>query len=167
MLKNISYRHAFYFITLALGFIWIRSGYGKLSSGEFPETLAKTLLLFASKNPYLWYKAFLLTFAIPNAYLFGLLTQWGEFLSGISLFLGSLASLFIKKYTRLITSVVIGGLIGGMFLNATFYLASGWMSPSGESLNLLMFIVELVCLATLVISLKHKTPNDKCLSAEC
>ncbi len=138
---NYSRYHFFTFITL--GFIFLRSGYEKLESGSFAASLATTLTKFASKNPYPWYKSFLESVAIPNSNIFGALTMYGELLSGISMFGLGVYFFFGKKVTPLALIILGLGLLGGAFLNATFWLASGWTSPSADSLNLLMFLLEL------------------------
>lgn len=131
-------------IILANGVLWLRSSIGKLSSGKFVEELGSTLARFASKNPYPWYKDLLQNTAIPNSHLFGLLTQWGELLVALST-LGAAAYLLIKPAkNRLVLMVLLLGLSGGMFLNAVFWLASGWTSPSTDSLNLLMFGIQFI-----------------------
>lgn len=138
------------FILFFDGLLWLRSSVGKLSSGNFPDELGVTLTKFASKNPYPWYKDFLQNIAIPNSKAFGLLTQWGELfvalsMTGITLYL--LLGVKPCKYTKPLLAL---GLFGGMFLNATFWLASGWTSSSTDGLNLLMFVTQLVGLVYLL-----------------
>ncbi|MBI2019099.1 hypothetical protein HYS95_00330 [Candidatus Daviesbacteria bacterium] len=135
-------------IFLTIGFIWLRSGFGKLSSDAFPAALGETLQKFASKNPYPWYKTFLVKIAIPNSQVFGNLVMWGEVLVATSITLASLYLLF-KKPTLPIKAVLGLGLIGGAFLNIIFWLASGWTSPSTDSLNLVMLAVALIGLGSL------------------
>lgn len=132
------------FILLAVDFIWLKSSYGKLSGGKFVAGMEGTLKKFANENPYPFVKDFLQGVAIPNASLFGFLTMWGETLVGISLFVSLVWLLFKKQANKLVLSLLLMGLLGGAFLNKVFYFSSGWMSSSSESLNLLMFIIELV-----------------------
>lgn len=131
-------------IFLAIDFIWLRSSIGKLTEDKFVGSLGITLTKFASKNPYPWFKDFLQNVAIPNAKTFGVLTMWGEFLTAIALTISVLYLLFSKKNNQLITVLLIVGLIGGMLLNATFWLASGWTSASTDGLNLLMFLIQTI-----------------------
>ena len=56
-------------ITLGVSWEWFKGGGGELSEGEFVDGLAKTLGFFASKNPNLWVKDFLVTVSIPNSFL--------------------------------------------------------------------------------------------------
>lgn len=138
-------------ILLADGVLWLKSATGKVSSGNFADTLGQTLTKFASNNPYPWFKSFLLTTAIPNSKAFGTLTMWGEMFVALSLTLG-IAYLLLNanKTTPILKKFLILGLLGGMFLNAIFWLASGWTSPSTDSLNLLMFVTEFVGLIYII-----------------
>ena len=153
MLKENKY---LYLIFMTAGFIFLRSGYGKVTEGKFVGALASTLGKFAEKNPYPFFKDFLNNFAIPNSQLFGVLTQWGEVLTGLSLFFISAYILFTGKSSKLLYLLLGLGLLGGMFLNGTFYLASGWTSASTESLNLMMFLVELIGLGY-ILNTRHKS----------
>ncbi len=130
-------------IFAALGFIWARSSYGKLTGGTFVSGLGQTLTKFASNNPYPWYKQFLQNVAIPNSTTFGLMTMWGEVLVALAILGGTFLLLTKGKLNGLVKWVMVLGLIGAMMLNLTFWLASGWTSPSTDGLNLLMFAVEL------------------------
>lgn len=133
-----------YLIFIIVGFIFLRSGWGKVTGGKFVATLGGTLTKFASENPYPWYKSFLQNIAIPNSYLFGILTMWGEVLVGLSLTLVALYLLVTNRESRMIYMILMIGFLVGMFLNGTFWLAAGWTSPSTESVNLVMFGVETV-----------------------
>lgn len=133
-----------YLVLMAIGFIFLRSGYGKVTGGKFVGSIGPTLEKFASGNPYPFFKGFLENVAIPNAAVFGILTMWGEVLSGLSLFAISAYFLTTGKGNKFLYLLLTLGLLGGMFLNANFYLASAWTSPSTESLNLLMFFVQLI-----------------------
>ncbi len=116
---------------ITIGYIFLTSGLGKLTNPGFAASMPDTLTRFASQNPHLWYKSFLLSTAIPHAALFGLLTGWGETLVGISLILGAITPL---------------GAIGALFLNFNIYFASGWTSPSTNSLSILMIVMDVVIL---------------------
>lgn len=145
-LKNNDSKYV-YLILAALGFIFLRSGYGKVVGGQFVSTLGETLTKFASKNPNPFYKNFLEQVAIPNSVTFGYLTMLGEVFAGLSLLLLSVYLLFNKKAGRIVYLVLGAGLLVGAFLNATFWLAAGWMSPSTESVNLVMLVVQIIGLA--------------------
>lgn len=123
--------------------MWAKSGYGKFVSGNFADNLGKTLTAFASKNPYPWYKDFLNNIAIPNSQLFGNLTLYGEMLSAVALIGGSIY-LLTKGVNKLVLLGLMTALLGGMFLNLIFWFAAGWTSPATDSVNLLMFTVQLV-----------------------
>lgn len=155
MTKNLSNRYLLFIIGV-IGFIFLRSSWGKITGGQFVNTLAGTLEKFASKNPYPLVQSFLKDIAIPNSTLFGLLTMWGEFLVAIALIASALYIAFSSKYSRLIIVLWVMGLVGGMILNATFWLASGYTSPSTDGLNLIMFFVELTGLVYALRLLKTR-----------
>jgi len=134
----------FLLIYLSIGFVWARSFYEKLMSGKFVDTIGFALVKFASKNPYPFYKAYLEKVVIPNAKAYGYVTLWGEFLTATAI-LGGVLYFFIKPgENKLIEIILLAGLVGGIFLNGNFWFASGWMSPAGDNLNILMFVLELI-----------------------
>lgn len=148
----------FLVIFLLIGLVWLRSSLEKISSGHFVNSLGAILLKAADRNPYSWYKSFLTSIAIPNSQVFGLLTMWGEFLTATAITFGSLYLLFSKIKHKVSYILLLSGLIGGMFLNVTFWLGFGYTSPSTDSLNLLMFFIELN--GTVVI-LRYLTKTSK------
>ncbi|MBI4058513.1 hypothetical protein HY408_01970 [Candidatus Gottesmanbacteria bacterium] len=129
-------------IQLSLGGIWLQSAVKKLTSPEFAQNLDTTLTYFASKNPILWYKTFLIQTVIPNFSIFAQLTQWGELIAGVFLFIS--AVLLMRTSLKSLHSLALIGLGIGVFLNINFGLASFWISPANESLNVLMILSELV-----------------------
>ncbi|MBI2600256.1 hypothetical protein HYW43_05050 [Candidatus Daviesbacteria bacterium] len=155
-LSNKNFFNGLILILLAHGLIWLRSSYGKLYGGKFVDELGKTLAFFASKNPYPLVKDFLQNTAIPNSKLFGNLTMWGEFLSALAIILGASYLLIKKSWDNRAAIVLISGLLGGIFLNMVFWLSAGWMSPSTESVNLIMFITQLIGVSVLIKSLSFK-----------
>lgn len=152
--NNASARLPLFFLLfiLVIGLVWLKSSYGKLTGGVFVDGLGKTLTMFASKNPYPWYKDFLTTIAIPNAKTFGLLTMWGELLSAVSI-IASVVILIATGGSKLIKIVLLLGLLGGAFLNAVFWLASAWTGPSTDSLNLLMLVLQAIAAIAVAKSL--------------
>lgn len=140
--KNLS--RPLLWILLAIAFIWARSSVGKLLGGEFVGGMEGTLTKFASNNPYSFYKQFLNDIAIPNSELFGIVVLVGEALVAAALVIGVLNLLFVKSPKKIVVDSLLLGLLGGLLLNLMFWLASGWMSPSGDGLNLLMLVVEMV-----------------------
>lgn len=134
----------FFTIYLVLGLIWLRSSVGKITSGTFPDTLAGTLTKLAPNNPYPWFKNFLLNVAMPNAKLFGNLTMYGEVLTAIAITFASAYLIFFKADSKLAFVVLLVGLLGGLFLNIIFWLGFGYSSPSTDSLNILMLVIELI-----------------------
>jgi len=131
-------------ILLSVGLLWSKSSYGKLTGGTFVSGLDQTLSKVVDKNPYPFFKQFLTDVAIPNSVLFGNLTLWGEVLAAISITLGAILLLFKPSVNKLVYLAVIGGLAGGLVLNVVFWFGFGWTSPSTDSLNLLMAVVEII-----------------------
>lgn len=154
--NNVSNKLPLYFllILLAIGLIWLKSSYGKLTGGVFVDTLGKTLTMFASKNPYPWYKSFLTNVAIPSSATFGLLTMWGELLTAVSITASSVL-LIATGGSKLIKIILLLGLLAGAYLNAIFWLASAWTSPSTDSLNLLMLTLEAIAAIAVAKSLTN------------
>lgn len=148
------YSKTFYIIYLLIGLTWIRSSTDKIFGGKFVDLLGGLLTKIADKNPYPWYKAFLQNVAIPNSQIFAQLTMWGEFLTAFSITLGSFYLLYSRSEQRLGLLILLAGLIGGLFLNATFWLGFGYANVATDSLNLLMFAIELVGIITLISILK-------------
>lgn len=137
-----NYPSSLLLILLSIGLIWAKSSWGKWSSGTFHEGLGPTLIKFASKNPYPWFKSFLETYAIPNVSVFGWLTLLGETFTAIGLIVSVLYFLFNKTTNQLLSWLLISSLATGCFLNIIFWLASGWTSPANDSLNLLMAVIS-------------------------
>lgn len=130
-------------IFLAIGLLWAKSSYGKVTGGTFVSTLSTTLTKTADKNPYPWFKQFLISTAVPNSQTFGSLTMWGELLSAVAIVLGAIL-LLSSKQAKLANLILLLGLAGGAFLNIIFWLGFGYTSPSTDSLNLLMAVVEII-----------------------
>lgn len=150
MKKNESSNIYLYLTILALGLVWLKSIVGKLAGGEFVMNLPATLAKFASKNPYPFFEDFLRSVAIPNAYLFAILTLFGELFAAVSLVGVAGFLIFGGKKKEILMMVLSMGLLTGAFLNLIFFLGSGWMSPSTESLNLLMMGLELAALVWVI-----------------
>lgn len=131
-------------ILLSIGALWLRSSYGKLTSGTFVSNLGQTLSKVTDKNPYPWFKQFLTNVAIPNSQIFGSLVLWGEFLSAVAISLGAVILLVNPKAGSLISLMLVLGLVGGLLLNVVFWLGFGYTSPSTESINLLMAVIEII-----------------------
>lgn len=133
----------FLLVLLGVDFIWVRSSIGKIIGGTFVNSLGGVLTRFSSQNPYPWYKNFLLSTIIPNFSFFGTLIIIGEAFAAFSLFFG-IGFLLFKTLNKPVILLLISGFITGALLNLNFWLASGWTSPSADSLNLLMFLIQLL-----------------------
>lgn len=143
-------------VILSIGLLWLKSSLGKFASGTFVSGLGESLTKAAAKNPYPFFKEFLTSIAIPNSQIFGFLVLWGEFLSAVAIITGSLMLLAKPKSNQLANLILIAGLLGGAFLNITFWLGFGYTSPSTDSLNLLMGVVQIIGIVTLLPSLSQK-----------
>lgn len=132
------------FIFLALGILWLRSSYNKFASGNFADNLGVTLSKVVDKNPYPWFKSFLEAVVIPNSKLFGYMVLWGELLVAVAITLGAIMLLINPQSSKLINWMLIAGLAGGLLLNIIFWLSFGWTSPSTDSVNLLMAVIEII-----------------------
>lgn len=134
---------------LALGLLWSKSSWGKLTGGTFVSGLGQTLSKVVDKNPYPFFKQFLTDVAIPNSVLFGNLTLWGEVLVALSITLGAILLLFNPNISKLVYLAVIAGLFGGLLLNVVFWFGFGYTSPSTDSVNLLMAAIEVIAIIAL------------------
>lgn len=135
-------------IQALLAYEWIVSGWTKVTSETFVSTFPATLIRFTEQNPHTWYVDTILRFSTQHATTFAELVRWGELLAGLGIVSGSI--LLLQKYTslhRVGTYVLVGALVGGCWMNANFYFAAGWTSPSTGGLNLLMFGVQLVLIS--------------------
>lgn len=140
-LKNQKY---LYLVFAVIGYVFLKSGFEKITGGKFVGGLAGTLEKFAANNPYPLVRAFLENMAIPNSVVFGLLTQWGELLAGINLLGLSFWMLFSPKTGNKYVKLMVLGFATGLLLNVTFWLTAGYTSPSTGSLNLVMGAVNLI-----------------------
>lgn len=142
---------------LGISFLWLRSGVLKLLSGDFPQTLGGTLSFFAEKNPYPWFQTILYSYSIPNSLVFGYAVMFGEVFSGIVIGLVSILALYKRGLlSKGLSSLLLLGLVTGASLNLVFWLASGYLSPSGDGLNLLMLFIQLVGIVSITRTLRRR-----------
>ncbi len=133
-------------VQAVLAYEWWSAGWEKASSPDFVAGIGKTLGYFASKNPFSWYKSFLEGFAVKHATLFAYAVEWGQLLIAFSLIIAVGIVLWTKneKQRRLALMVSAGALLGGMLMNANFYLAAGWTGPGTKGSNVVMFWTQAV-----------------------
>ncbi|WP_455285888.1 TQO small subunit DoxD [[Eubacterium] cellulosolvens] len=121
-------------IRLFLAYEWLHSGTEKIQGilsdpngyfAVFPQVFGT---VWANSNPYPFMADFLVNTAAPNAATVVTTIAVVETLVGISLLLGIL--------TRV-------GALGGIAMNAIFYLAAGHTSPSTAGINLVMIGAQL------------------------
>lgn len=132
------------FVLLAVGLVWLKSGLGKFASGNFADTLGPTLVKFMSKNPYPWFVDFINSVVLPQSNMWGLMIMGVELLTGVAVTFSALALLFAPGNGKRLLWGLKVGLVLGFMLSAVFWLAAGWTSPSTDSLNLLMLVIEAV-----------------------
>ncbi|QKY70606.1 DoxX family protein [Lentibacillus sp. CBA3610] len=80
------------FLRVYIGYQWLTSGFGKITSGEFDASgfMQGAIASAGGENPAVqgWWAAFLEAVALPNAELFSFMVMWGELLVGAALILG-------------------------------------------------------------------------------
>lgn len=134
-------------ISGVFAFEWLRASYGKfvVEPGQpgFIESMPKTLSFFAKDNPYQFYIDFLKN-ADPS--LLGNLTRYSELAVGLALAIAALGLILKLGSRKLMLALGALGALGGMLLNLNFYLAASHTSPSTESVNLVMGLVQLILL---------------------
>lgn len=143
-----SFHWEFIGVQIFFGYIWLSAGYEKIAGGQFVAGLAKTLGVFAGKNPFGWYVSYLNNIAIPNSTLLGYMVESGELLAGTMVLFGAIAyflssNLKLRKWLRY---GMIAAFTGMCLLNANFYFAAGWTSASTKTVNVLMFWLEFILL---------------------
>ena len=131
-------------IQMTLAYEWWSAGWEKVSSPEFVSGINGTLGYFASKNPFPWYKDFLLGFATRNSTLFAYSVEWSQI--AIAIILAIAGAVFVYSKQEVIKKnalkLSILALIGGILMNANFYLAAGWTGPGTHGINVVMFWVQ-------------------------
>ena len=144
-------------VQMILAYEWGSAGWGKISNPKFVESIAGTFGYFASQNPYLWYKNFLLGFATNNATLLAYLVEWSQVIIAVTLIAGGAIYLYSDKVTvkKLALKLSVLALVGGMLMNANFYLAAGWTSPSTYNLNLVIFILQAILVYVWLYRVNH------------
>lgn len=128
-------------VQVALAYEWWSAGWEKVSSPDFVNGITGTLGYFASKNPFSWYKDFLLGFATNNATAFAYAVQWSQI--AIAIVLAVFGAFFVysknQKIQKASLCLSVLALLGGIVMNAAFYLAAGWTGPGTHGVNVVMF----------------------------
>ncbi len=132
-------------VQMVLAYEWYATGMEKLLAGDFIANMPKSLAAFAGNNPHLWYQNILNSYIVERAALFGYLVEWGEAFAGLGLVLGMAWYIFASsaKQKRMALILSIASLVGGALMNANFYFAAGWLSPSTHGVNLVMLWASL------------------------
>ena len=130
---------------LVFAYEWLVAGYEKIT-GDFVVGITNTLAFFMSKNPYGWYQSFITNVATPYETWFAYAIEWSQLISGVLLALGAGLLIYGRAASsqRLAAVLSIIALVAAAFMNANFYLAAGWTSPSTHGINIVMFWLELI-----------------------
>lgn len=133
-------------VQMVLAYEWWSAGWEKVSSPEFVSGINGTLGYFASKNPFPWYKDFLLGPATNSSTLFAYSVEWSQVTIAIILTFAGVFFVYSKNLSiqKLALKFSVLALVGGMLMNANFYLAAGWTGPSTHGINVVMFWVQAV-----------------------
>lgn len=141
-------------IQLLIAYEWLTASWSKIANADFIVDMNKTLAFFAGKNPFAWYKEFLLGPATQNSAMFARLVEYGELAVGLALAISALALLIWQKHNRLGSIMAIIGLIVGMFLSANFYFAAGWTGVATKSLNVILFWLQAILAGNWLIRMR-------------
>lgn len=141
----------------ALAFEWLHSSWGKWAQPGFIANIQKTLTGFANGTNFHFYANFLNSVAIPHAALFGNLIRIGEASVGIAFALGGIIWIYKYSLPKFLALILAVACLAAALMNLNFFLASGWSSPAGWGLNILMIALELL-LASFYI--KQVKSND-------
>ena len=121
-------------VRLFLAYEWLNAGIGKIQgiqtggSAYFDGFSKVFATVWAKSNPYPFMTDFLTSTVAPNAPTVVTTIAVLEVLVGVSLLLGMLAPV---------------GALGGMVMNAIYYLAAGHTSASTAGINLMMIGAQL------------------------
>jgi uncharacterized membrane protein YphA (DoxX/SURF4 family) len=139
-------------VTAVIGYEWLHSGWDKITNESYVAGMPKTLAFFASKNPVSWYKDFLTGAPTSHPTLFAYLVSYGELFAGIALLATAVVALIGLGglVGRIAPMVGFAGLAVGIFLSFNFFFAAGWSSPSTESVNWVMMMVQAVLAGTIL-----------------
>lgn len=131
---------------MVLAYEWWSAGWEKISSPAFVENINSTLGYFASKNPFPWYKNFLLGFVTNNSTIFVYSIEFSQIAIAVALAVSG--ALFIYSKSEFIQKLALKfsvlALLGGILMNANFYLAAGWTGPGTHGINVVMFWIQAI-----------------------
>ena len=146
MARNSNGRGILLLVQVAIGLTWLRSGIEKLTDAHFIAAMKGTLGAFAGHNPNGWFRDFLTSTAIPHAAVFGRLVEYGETVVGIVLVATAVIGLRATSRRVRVTSaaVTLGALAGAVLMSINYWLATAWMGPADDTVNLLMAVIQVV-----------------------
>lgn len=77
-------------LRLLMGFMWLGTGWSWVTKPDAPAYLVGAIEVSLDRAVF-FYVPFLKHVVLPNVGLFAFLVAWGEFLTGVALFLGTLS----------------------------------------------------------------------------
>jgi len=121
-------------LRITLGGVWLFEAYPQVTNNSLylSQGFGSAVRDMAGGCPWGLYRQFLESVVLTHQPVFAYLTLVANLAVGISLLLGMLTPY---------------GAVGGLFLNANYAIASGWMDRSNYALNGLMFVAAIVVLA--------------------
>jgi hypothetical protein len=142
-------------VQAVMAYEWWSAGWEKVSSPAFVVGIDQTLGFFASKNPFPWYKSFIEGFAAKNSAAFAYAVEWSQIAVALGLMLATAVILYGRdgRWRKYALTGSVLALVGGMLMNANFYLAAGWTGPGTKGSNVVMFWTQAVLLYVWVSSL--------------
>lgn len=131
-------------VQMILAYEWWSAGWEKVSNPEFVNSINGTLGFFASQNPFSWYKDFLLGFATRNSTTFAYSVEWSQIAIAAILVVAGVIFVYSRQISikKIALKLSVLALVGGMLMNANFYLAAGWTGPGTHGINVVMFWVQ-------------------------
>ncbi|MFB3895865.1 MAG: TQO small subunit DoxD [bacterium] len=130
--KEPSYLWYMAVLRIAIGYFFLIAGWQKLVAGFISRNMLLTTLNDWVQNVHvLWYKHFLLEYAIPHNTLFAFLVTYGEIFIGLALIFGV---------------AIRGTALLALLMSLNYELASGWRPGAGAIINKLFIICEIIIL---------------------
>lgn len=154
-------------VQAVIGSEWLRLGYTKLASGQYPAGLARQLGGLTSNNPNGEYRNFLASVALPNAIALGYVLEWAELAVGATLVMAAAAFLLEPggSTATLAPKGACAALVIGALMSWNNWLAFAWISPLADALYYVMGLTQLVLLAGVVSLLAARARSAKLAAA--
>jgi thiosulfate dehydrogenase [quinone] large subunit len=121
-------------LRVAVGGVWLFLAYPQITNNStyLSQGFGSQVRDMVAGGPWGLYRQFLENVVLTHQPIFAYLTLMANAAVGIALVLG-----LLTPYAALV----------GMFLNANYAIASGWMNRDNYALNGLMFVAQIVIIA--------------------